>query len=584
MLVELSIRDLVLIEAADLAFGPGLNVITGETGAGKSLLVGALELLLGESPRGGAAGWVRKGADAATVEGRVVLRDPAAIRELGDWLERELPVLADDFRASAEDGDGEAELILGRSIGRDGRTRAHVNHRPVPRKALRALSSELFEIHGQNDHQRLFEPSEQRALLDAHGGLDAELDAYRAARAAWLALDQRARKLREAEDDRRDRLDLARYLAAELGEARLAPGERDDLGSERAMLRAAAEMQGVLGGVVDELVEGDRALRDRLNAADRALSRWEDDVKPLAAALESLRAATVHVEDAGSALASLRDSIEDDPVRLDAVEDRLAELERLEHKHRTDAAGLLARRDELAAEIERLEGDEASLTTLDADLAKLLRELAAAAAALTKKRKAVAPKLERAVVKALGALGLERARLTVLVEPRATEDAAIEERFGAHGADRVELVLAANPGEDPRPLRHVASGGEAARIMLALHSGLRPARGAEGARTLVFDEIDAGVGGRLGPEVGRHLRELADRAQVLCVTHLPAIAAHAHVHLRAAKEVKKNRTRTTVSAIGGDERVREVAAMIAGGADQDTARAEATRLLAEAGA
>jgi DNA repair protein RecN (Recombination protein N) len=387
--------------------------------------------------------------------------------------------------------------------------------------------------------------------------------------------------LQSAEDERRDRLDLARYLAAELEEARLAPGEHDELVSERALLRAAGEMQGVLGGVVDEIFDGDAALLDRLRAAERALARWEGDVKALEAPLEGLRAAAIHVEDAASALASLRDSIEDDPLRLDAVEERLAELERLEHKHRTDSAGLLQRRGELAAEIERLEGDEASLATLAADLARLGKDVAASAALLTSKRRAVAPKLERAVVAALASLGLERARLKVTLEPRAGADSPPEERFGPHGADKVELVLAANPGEDPRPLRHVASGGEAARIMLALRSGLRSG---DAARALVFDEIDAGVGGRLGPEVGRHLRMLAERTQVLCVTHLPAIAAHAHVHLRAEKEVKRNRTRTTVVALAGEERVREVAAMIAGGADQATARAEATRLLAEAGA
>jgi len=184
-------------------------------------------------------------------------------------------------------------------------------------------------------------------------------------------------------------------------------------------------------------------------------------------------------------------------------------------------------------------------------------------------------------VGALGALGLDRARFEVRLLPRAPAGAPAEERLGPHGGDAVELHLGANPGEDVRPLRHVASGGEAARIMLALRSILRAG---DSGRTLVFDEIDAGVGGRLGPEVGRHLRALAQSAQVLCVTHLPAIAAHAHVHLRAEKEVKKNRTRTSVAVLEGEERVREVAAMIAGGADAATARAEATRLLSEAGA
>jgi DNA repair protein RecN (Recombination protein N) len=579
VLAELSIRDLALIDAAELRFGPGLNAITGETGAGKSLLVGALELLLGETPRGGAQAWVRKGAEEAQVEGRFELRDPAALRRIGAWLAAELPLLAPDFEAGA--AEGEAELVLGRSIGGDGRTRAHVNQRPVPRRALRALAGELLEIHGQNDHQRLFEPGEQCALLDAHGALEGPLERYAAARAAWRALAEEGRRLAAERAERRDRIDLARFQLSELDGARLTAGEHAALEDERGLLRAAGDMHGLVAGLVDELQERDGALLDRLRAAERALARFEKGVPRAAAINEDLRAACVHVEDAASALASLRDGLDDDPRRLEALEERLVELERLEQKHRTDAAGLLARRDELAAELARLEAEEESLSSVSADLPRLEAEAERLAAAVTQKRRALAPKLERAVLGTLGALGLNRARFEVRVAPRAAAEAPAEERLGPHGADEVELLLAANPGEDLRPLRHVASGGEAARIMLALRSILRAGGG---GRTLVFDEIDAGVGGRLGPEVGRHLRGLAETAQVLCVTHLPAIAAHAHVHLRAAKEVKQNRTRTRVASLSGEERVREVAAMIAGGADAATARAEAARLLAEAGA
>ncbi|MEM7310107.1 MAG: DNA repair protein RecN [Planctomycetota bacterium] len=577
MLVELSIRDLVLIEAAELRFGPGLNVITGETGAGKSLLVGALELLLGETPKGGAGGWVRKGADEAHVEGRVVLREAAAAQRVERWLEAELPRIAEDFRASA--ADGEAELVLGRSLTREGRTRAHVNQRPVPRKALRALAGELFEIHGQNDHQRLFEPDEQCALLDARGKLSKTRADYGSARAAWLALAERARKLEAERAERRDRLELYRFQLGELSDARLTPGEHASLGAERRLLRAAGEMRGELDRLVHDLAEADGAVLERLRGAERTLERWSEDARPIGAAIEELRGALVHVEEAAAGLTSFKEGVEDDPLRLDAVEERLAELERLETKHATDAEGLLRRRDELTAEIERLEQAEESLTTVADDLAATEAEVAKTAAVLTKRRRALAPKVGRAVEGALAALGLERARLEVAIVPLADKDAPAEQRFGPRGAEAVELRLAANPGEDARPLRHVASGGEAARIMLALRTALRT--GDQG-RTLVFDEIDAGVGGRLGPEVGRHLRTLAEEAQVLCVTHLPAIAAHAHVHLRAAKEVKRNRTRTRVAVLEGESRVREVAAMIAGGADEATARAEATRLLAEA--
>ncbi len=577
MLLELSIRDLALIEAAELRFGPGLNVITGETGAGKSLLVAALELLLGETPRGGAAGWVRKGAEEARVEGRVAIAGAAAIARVRDHLAVELPEIAAAFEAAVE--NDEAELVVGRSLTRAGRTRAHVDQRPVPRRALRALAPLLFEIHGQNDHQRVLDPAEQLRLLDAYGGLDAFRDDVAAARAAWLALKERSERLEAERAERRDRLDLLRFQREELERAELSAGEQAGLEGERRLLRNAGELRGELDGLVEELSEGDAALLDRLRGAERALARWEAEFRALAPAAEDLRSAALHVEEASAALSSFKSGVEDDPLRLEAVEERLSELERLERKYGTDEAGLTARRDELAGEIRALEDDELSLETLGAETARAEKALEKEAAALSKRRRTLAPKLARAVMETLAALGLDKASFEPALRARGGPDAEPEARYGPAGADELEFLLSANPGEEQRPLRHVASGGEAARIMLALRTVLR---GGGSERTLVFDEIDAGVGGRLGPEVGRHLRALAAEAQVLCVTHLPAIAAQAHVHLRAAKEVRKNRTRTTVVELEGDERVREVAAMIAGGADEATARAEATRLLAEA--
>ena len=576
MLCELTIRDLVLIEATELTFGSGLNAITGETGAGKSLLVGALELLRGETPRGGGAAWIRKGAEEARVEGRVVLTDPQAVERLGRWLAVELPRIAEEFEAAA--AEGEAELVLSRSLTRAGRTRAHVNQHPVPRRALRALAAQLFEIHGQNDHQRLFDPGVQRALLDQHGDLNGLGDDYRSARGAWLALEERAAELARRGAERRDRLELLRFQRDELDGARLERDEHGALADERRLLRAAGGLRVELDGLVHRLAEGEGALLDGLRSAERALEPWAQDLAALTPALEDLRAAGVHLEEASAGLASFKEGVEDDPARLEAVEERLAELERLEAKHGTDAAGLWTTRERIAHEIETLEAEEEALETLDDELGRALAAVERAAEALGAGRSRVAPGLGRAVAAAFAALGLERARLEVSLEPRAATGPPAE-RFGPDGAERVEFLFAANPGEDPRPLRHVASGGEAARVMLALRTALGAG---EGGRILVFDEIDAGVGGRLGPEVGRHLRRLAQRAQVLCVTHLPAIAAHAHVHLRAAKEVRRSRTRTRVARLEGEERVREVAAMIAGGADEETARAEATRLLAEA--
>ncbi|MCZ6599119.1 MAG: DNA repair protein RecN [Planctomycetota bacterium] len=580
MLEELSIRNLALIERAELRFGSGLNAITGETGAGKTLLVEALELLLGRTPRGGAASIVRAGADEARVEGRVIVPGGIAFERVHAWLASELPEIADAFHASRE--DGAAELVLGRTVTCEGRTRAHVNHRPVTRRALRGLSALLIEIHGQNDHQLLFDPTEQLRLLDGYGELGGLLDDYAERRAAWLALLERASRLEEQRDGRRDRLELLRFQRGELKEARLQAGEHADLREERGLLRNAGELGADLDGLVASLSESDDSLSGRLQHAERTLARWLERVSALRAPAADLREALIHLEEAAAALASFRSGVEVDPARLEAVEERLAELERLEHKYaaRVDGDdGLLARIGGIEAEIRALEAEEDGLESLGAELASARSALDEAAARLSEARRELAPKLSRAVVATLFALGLANARFEVQLAPRggdAAEDAA---RFGPRGADECELLLSANPGEPLMPLRRVASGGEAARIMLALRTVLR--EGALG-HTLVFDEIDAGVGGRLGPEVGAHLRALAEEAQVLCVTHLPAIAALAHVHLRATKEVRGGRTSTTVVSLTGDDRIGEVAAMIAGGANEETALAEARRLCAMA--
>jgi DNA repair protein RecN (Recombination protein N) len=580
------VRDLVLFERETLALGPGLNVVTGETGAGKSLLVGALELLLGQRPR---PGLVRPGAERALVEGRFLVPRGAAAHALERWLANHLPAVADEWRRAAT---AERELILGRAVERDGGTRAYVDQRPVTQRLLAELARRLFEIHGQNDHQRLLEPSEQLILLDHFGGLEGELAAYRRARAEWLAKAERALALHEARAARRERLELVREDLFELRAAAPGEGEEAELRSEREVLRHASGLGQELGALVEELLEVDGALLDRLRRAERVVGGWRERVAALAGPAEELALAAAHLEDAAGALRSFTDRLEVDPARLEAVEARLAELERLARKHGRDVGGLAALALELEAECAALEADEASLEGLAEEVARARAELSAAGGELRRARKAQKPKLLRAVEAALGKLGLEGARFDLRLGQRSADEpppaaggldrAAFEAdrgRFGERGIDRIEFLLAANPGQEPAKLRQVASGGETARIMLALRSALAR-RGAGRARVLVFDEIDAGVGGRLGPAVGEHLKALGAHHQVLCVTHLPAVAALADRHLRVVKEIAEQRARTRVEALSGEARVDEIADMIAGGAAEDTARAEARRLLA----
>lgn len=580
MLVELSIRDLALIEAAELPFGPGLNVITGETGAGKSLVVGALELLVGQRHKAGAK-VVRAGAAAARVEGRFELAvGSERAAALQTYLERELPELAEDFAAEAREleAGGVHELILGRTITKEGKSRAHIGQRPAALKALRGIAGLLFELHGQNDHQRLLVREEQLALLDSFAGAEGELEAYRTARAAWrAAADELARH--EAErDERRDRLDLVRFQLGELEGAELEPGERARLTAERERLRHAEELSSDLGGVAEGLSEGDETLLDTLRTMERRVEAWHARLGGggLEDAASNLREAVVFTEEAAAALVSFTSDLEVDPARLEEVEERLDELERLCAKYDLDEAGLVARMDELEAEREALAGVEGAGDELEAAVAAARAELEAAAKALTQRRKRATKPLAKAVEAALAGLGLGKARFAVafVAEGAGKDDAR---HFGPRGVETAEFQLAANPGEPPAPLAAVASGGEAARIMLALESVLVAN---QTGRCLVFDEVDTGVGGRLGPEVAARLRELGERHQVLCVTHLPAIAAGAHRHLRVAKEERAGRTLTVFAELEGEPRVRELADMIAGGADEATAHAEANRLLA----
>jgi DNA repair protein RecN (Recombination protein N) len=581
MLVELIIRDLALIEHAQLALGPGLNVITGETGAGKSLLVGALELLLGQRPRGGV---VRTGAEKASVEGRFAVASGRSGASVARWARRNVPQLIEDWTEA-----GERELILSRQVAADGRTRAYVNGRPVTRQALADLAPRLFDIHGQNDHQKLHDPAEQLRLLDGFGKLDADVAAYRAAREAWQRLVDEATRIERERSARRDRIELVRFQLEELAAAAPEADEKSRLAPERELLRNAAGLQQGLAELLESLEDADGAATDRVKHAQRVLESWRARIAALEDPCADLERAGVHLSDAVRALRSLADRLESDPRRLEQVEERLAELERLERKHRTDAAGLVALRRELESELRRLESDEEKGAGLGEHIAAARAAVLERAAVLRRERKALAAKLVQRVTKTLDDLGLGRAQFDVklgqrgeadgITAPDPADPAVIEQdraRFGERGMDRIEFVLAANPGEASQKLRAVASGGETARIMLALRSVLSHAGE---SRTLLFDEIDAGVGGRLGPVVGAHLRKLGEHHQVLCVTHLPAIAAMAQQHLKVSKVVQAGRTHTRIEPLSGEARVHEVADMISGGADQPTAKAEARRLL-----
>lgn len=568
MLVELAIRDLALIDRAEVELEAGLVVLTGSSGAGKSLLVGALEMLAGLPPKGGAATWVRQGADQARVEARFELEGKTAQRVRGFLAENASELLED-----ADEGET-LELVLGRTLRADGRTRAAIDHRSVPLRLLRSIAGLLFEIHGQNDHQRLLEPDEQRRLLDAFAGAGPGLAKYETARSVWNerreALEERRTRLSDASQ----RLDLLRFQHEELSTANLVPGERAKLAQERVLLRSSHELASELGGLMNDLVEREGAAVETVQRGVHTLEKWGDTVDRLRSAAVDCNTALAHLDEATRTLSDVMDDVRHDPERLEEVETRLVQLESLERKYSTDEAGLVAKCEELERELSELAEGEEGLAGLEAALVVATKDLEKAGRALTKKRRAAFPKLTREVVGRLGELGLPKAVFELQLTAREGD-----RRFGAGGTEDVEFLLSLNPGQDARPLRHVASGGEAARVLLAVRTVLSQA---DRGRTLVFDEIDSGVGGRLGPEVARQLSALGTTHQVLVVSHLPAIAAGADLHLHVSKQVRKGKTESTIVPLAGPERVREIADMIAGGGAQKTAQAEAKRLLADA--
>lgn len=594
MLSRLVVRNVVLIEAAELEFGPGLNVISGETGAGKSLVVGALELLLGRRPR---AGLLRRGAREASVEGHFVLAGEGrreASRRVSAWLARQLPAVLDEW--GELDGDEERELVIRRELVKtekgELRTRSRINGRAVKTKDLRGLAGLLLEVHGQNDHQLLLDPAEQLRLVDSFGKLGKQVAGYLRARSAWLELGKRAERIAEREASSRGRAAEIEDALAELLELEPVTGERAQLAERREMLRHGELLRNELGGVVYELSEQEGAVVDRLRAVQRTVERWRGRLAALAGPTEELEAAALHGAEAARGLQSFLEEVDVDPAELERIEERMKTLDDLARKHAVEVDELSQLVLDLEDERETLERDVRDAGELDEAIAKARAELESAARKLTRSREVLRPRCFEAVGSALVELGLEGAAFGWRHEPQAPEPPSESEagerlhwqetweldrqRFGERGADRIEFLWSANAGELPGPLRQVASGGEVARVMLALRGALT---GADRGRTLLFDEIDTGVGGRLGPQLGAHLQKLGRHHQILCVTHLPAIAAAGAQHLCVKKGKAGNRVTTEIRSLTGDERVAEVADMIAGGADSDTARAEARRLL-----
>ena len=562
MLRELSVQNLALIEDARIDLRPGYCAWTGETGAGKSLLLTALGLVLGGKA---SADLIRAGKDEARA---------AAVFDLAAD-----PTLRGDLEATLGGPIEDDLLIVTRRVTAAGRSSAHVNGLPVAVATLRGLGERLIDIHGQHESRALLDPDRQRGLLDAFAGSGSLLEAYEACREAHAALLGRRRALlRDSADRDRERA-LLSFERDELSQARPCAGEHDDLAREAHRLANSGAVRSAARDGFALLYESDRSAQGLLEKAARGLAPLADVVPEFADAAADLGRLADEARDIAYALRRFGQDLDDDPARLDEVEARLALYRRLSARFRCEPDDLPARLASTEARLAAIEAAGADLDALDAPLADAWARIAAAASALSLARRKAAKAFARAVQSRLKSLGLGDARLSIEVETAALGDDSQAGPAPEAGLDRVELAFAPNPGEEPRPLRKIASGGELSRVMLAVKAAMAAS---DRVPTLVFDEIDAGVGGRLGSALGRCLADLARHHQVICVTHLPQMASYASHQWIIRKQTDRGRTRTTITPLGDDERVEEIAAMLRGESAAEGTRQEAISMLLEA--
>ncbi|SFQ73401.1 DNA repair protein RecN (Recombination protein N) [Amycolatopsis arida] len=570
------IQGLGVIEDALLELHPGFTVVTGETGAGKTMVVTGLHLLSGGRAE---ASKVRAGAGKATVEGRFA----------GVAGERALEIIAD----AGADTDTDGSVIALRSVGADGRSRAHLGGRSVPVGVLAELSEQLLAVHGQNDQLRLLRPAEQRAVIDRFAGADVAvpLAEYRRVRAEWLAavteLTERTTRSRELAQQ----ADLLRHGLAEIEAVQPAPGEDAELTEQIKRLAAVDELrtaagaaQAALSGAPDGDPDAPGAL-GTVGEARRRLSGAEDSVlrelEPRLAEAEAL------IADVGGELAGYLEQLDADPQHLERVLARQAELKKLTRKYAADVDGVLAWAEEARQRLSTMDISEEALAELAARRDALAEELAGLAIRVSGARAIAATELAEAITAELAGLAMGQAEIQVTVHRRPTDEGDPHAlrvhgellHAGPDGVDDVELLLRAHSGAPPLPVHKAASGGELSRVMLAIEVVLAHA---DTVQTLVFDEVDAGVGGRAAVEIGRRLARLARSHQVLVVTHLPQVAAFADRHLVVDKGTAEGVTRSGMRVLEQHERVQELARMLAGMAETETGRAHAEELLAAA--
>ena len=555
MLTHLLIRDLAIVDTFELDFAPGLTVLTGETGAGKSIIVDALTLAGGARAT---ADIIRAGAERAEICATFDLAQaPAALREL----------------LAAQSIEADDELLVRRLVTADGRSRAYLNGQTVTLQVLREAVGELLDVHGQHEFQSLARPVAQRELLDGYGRLGAQLAAVRSACRHWQGTAEQLQTLESRSRDRDARLQLLRYQEGELAALGLGAGEFEQLGIESLRLAQGGRLLESAQAAAQALYASDEASAHSFISQAlgrlRPLPQFDATLAPLLPLLEE---AAIRVSEAGRELTRYVDSMDLDAARQAQVEQRLAAAEELARKHRVKGSELPALREALQAELAALERLDHDVTLLRSQHEQALQQYQRAAKKLTAARTAAALRFGTDISQRLPALGMQGGVFEVQLVTLSDGEPQPQ------GQDRIEFLVTTNPGQPPRALAKVASGGELSRLSLAVQVACM----AEERRCMVFDEVDAGIGGAVAEIVGRELRALGERGQVLCVTHLAQVAAQAHHQLRVLKQSDGQATRTGIAPLKGDERVQEIARMIGGVSVTRRAQDHAREMLAAA--
>ena len=554
MLTELRISHFALIDHLELEFSPGFQVFTGETGAGKSLLVDALILLLG----GRASGeHIRNGAKEATLEAVFSLsgRQPV-LEKLKEW--DLLP-------------EGTQDLLLRRVLSREGRSRMYVNGTLVPLHQMAELGAWLVDIHGQHEQQSLLSSKVQMHVLDAFGGLLALRDEYAAHYRRWQDLVRAVADATQRSKERQEREEFLRFQCEELGKAQLVPGEDEALMREHRKLQNSGRLLEIVNQAYDLLYRNQssvlsqltevRKLVDELGTIDENVRNWN----------EAIDSGTAQVEELVWATRNYKEGFDYDPARLARIDERLALLQRLKKKYRESLEDLLARQARIQSELEELANLEERTQNLEQQVSQARQDTWALGRKLSDSRQAVAEKLEKRVATELAQLKMEKSHFHITVTT-----ATQEEQAGPNGLDQVEFTFCANPGESLQPLSRVASGGELSRLMLAMKTVLASV---DQVPVLIFDEVDAGIGGNVAATMGQRLKTLGQTHQVMCITHLPQIAAQAHHHYLVKKESVQKRTVAMVSRLHAEDREEEIARMLGGATITQTVRKAAGEML-----